>query len=428
MFRAVLSIVLLIAGMSTMAGQTANLASREAQLREWLAAVSRHESRTLGASAVEIASWPDGRLTVVVADVRELARFLVRAHERFRRTRQVSTFTYDGRSLSMLEVQELLELTDVEARNGDVSRLANRGALLHTDLAVALDALDPIARSAARSATPTALLVLDGREQGTIDRGPHWRLARSLLELTPADSPHVDSARQWYVATAAYMQSRSLLSDLLPHMVKARQLYPADADILFYSGAMNETLAAPFIQEAIPGISLPPGTKLDVTDARTHLQEARTFFRRALERRPDHVETRVRLGRVLSVLGTHAEAADELQRARSSSASPLIQYYAALFLGGQLAQLGRSDAAREAFERAAALYPRAQSPRLGLSSLARAAGNQADAAGVLLEALEVSRNHGASQDPWWAYFSARKDEADRLLEQWRRTVADGDIR
>jgi tetratricopeptide (TPR) repeat protein len=327
----------------------------------------------------------------------------------------------------MLEVQELLELTDAEARHGDVSRLAGRGALLHTDLAVALDALDPIARSAAPSATPTALLVLDGREQGTIDRGPHWRLARSLLELMPADSPHVDSTRQWYVATAAYMQSRSLLSDLLPHLVKARQLYPADADILFYSGAVNETLAAPFVQEAIPGISLPPGTKLDVTDARTHLQEARTFFRRALKSRPDHIETRVRLGRVLGVLGTHAEAADELQRAHSSSASPLIQYYAALFLGGQLAQLGRSDAAREAFERAAALYPRAQSPRLGLSSLARAAGNQADAAGLLLEALGVSRQHGA-QDPWWTYFSARRDEADRLLEQWRRTVANWHVR
>ena len=101
-------------------------------------------------------------------------------------------------------------LTEVEARKGDVSRLANRGALLHTDLAVALDFLDPITRSAAGSARPTALLILDGRAQGTIDRGPHWRLARALLESMPVDSPHADSERQWYVATAAYMQSRSL--------------------------------------------------------------------------------------------------------------------------------------------------------------------------------------------------------------------------
>ena len=62
-----------------------------------------------------------------------------RAHERFRRTGQSSRFTYEGREVSMAEAQELLGLTPVEARTGDVSRLATRGALLHTDVAVALD-------------------------------------------------------------------------------------------------------------------------------------------------------------------------------------------------------------------------------------------------------------------------------------------------
>jgi tetratricopeptide (TPR) repeat protein len=422
MCRAVLSVVLLVAGASTIADQTAKPPSRAAQLKEWLAAVNRHQARTLGAAAVEIAAWPDARLTGVVADVRELARFLARAHERFRRTGQESTFAYDGGAVSMSEVQQLLGLTDVEARSGDVSRLAARGALLHTDVAVALDALDPLGRAAAGSATPTALLIRDGRGQGTLDRGPHWQVARSLLDLTPADSPRLAAVRQWYVATSAYMQSRSLLSDLLPHLVRARERYPADADILFFTGAMNEVLGSPLVQEAIAGVSLPPGSKLDVSGARTHLQEARTFLRRALEHRPDHVETRVRLGRVLGALGAHAEAADHLQRALSSATSPLNQYYAALFLGGELSRLGRLDAARDAYERAAALYPRAQSPPLGLSSVARAAGNQAAAAGVLLDALGVSRQGAASQDPWWTYLAGAKDEADRALERWRGTV------
>jgi hypothetical protein len=421
---AVLCIVLLIAGSSPIAGQTANPPGREAPLREWVAAVSRHGARTLDVSAVEIAAWPEVRLAAVVADVGELARFLARAHERFRRTGQVSTVTYDGRVVSMSEVQELLGLTDVEARTGDLGRLATRGALLHTDVAVALDALDPLGRAAARSARPTALLIRDGRGQGTLDRGPHWLVARSLFDLTPGDSPRVAPVRQWYVATSAYMQSRSLLSDLRPHLMRARQRYPADPDVLFYSGAMNEVLAAPVVQEAIAGMSLPPGSRLEVRDARTHLQEARTFLRRALENRPDHVETRVRLGRVLGVLGAHAEAADQLQRALSSAANPLNQYYAALFLGGELSRLGRLEAARDAYERAAALYPRAQSPRLGLSSVARAAGNQAAAAGVLLDALEVSRQGAASQDPWWTYFGGARDEADRALERWRGTIAD----
>ena len=424
MCRAVLSVVLLIAGVNAIAGQPARPPSRGALLREWLAAVSRHEARRLAPSDVEIAAWPDARLTGVVADVRELARFLARAHERFRRTAQESVFAYDsGTLLSMLEVQELLGLTEDEARAGDVSRLSIRGALLHTDVAVALDAIEP-GRVGDGSATPTAVRIRDGRDQGTVDRGPHWRVARSLLDLTPADSPRAAPVRQWYVAVAAYLQNRSLLSDLLPHLVGARQRYPADADMLFFSGAMNEMLGSPLVQEAIAGISLPPGTSVNVSDARTHLQEARTFFRRALESRPDHVETRVRLGRVLGVLGAHAEAADQLRRALSSAADPLNQYYAALFLGGELSRLGRLDAARDAYERAAALYPRAQSPRLGLSSVARAAGNQAVAARVLLDALEVSSQGSASQDPWWTYFIRPNDEGDRALERWRRAIAD----
>ncbi len=424
MYRAVLSVVLLVAGVSTIAGQTAKPPRRAAQLKEWLAAVNRHQAPTLGAAAVEIAAWPDARLTGVVADVRELARFLARAHERFRRTGQESTFPYDGGAVSMSGVQELLGLTDVEASSGDVSRVAARGALLHTDVAVALDALDPLGRAAVGSATPTALLIRDGRGQGTLDRGPHWLVARALLDLTPAESPRAAPVRQWYVATSAYMRTRSLLSDLLPHLVRARERYPADADILFFTGAMNEVLGSPLVQEAIAGVSLPPGSKLDVSGARTHLREARTFLRRALENRPDHVETRVRLGRVLGVLGAQAEAADHLQRALSSATNPLNQYYAALFLGGELSRLGRLDAARDAYERAAALYPRAQSPRLGLSSVARAAGNQAAAAGVLLDALGVSRPGAASQDPWWTYFAGAKDEADRALERWRAAIAD----
>src|SRR5687767_5830197 len=108
MCRAVLPVVLLIAGVNAISGQTAHPASREAPLREWVAAVSRHEPRRLAPSAVEIAAWPDGRLTNVVADVRELGRFLARAHERFRRTGEESAFAFDGGVWSMSEVQQLL--------------------------------------------------------------------------------------------------------------------------------------------------------------------------------------------------------------------------------------------------------------------------------------------------------------------------------
>jgi tetratricopeptide (TPR) repeat protein len=396
-------------------------------LKTWLAAVTSHAAGTPGAAAVEIAAWPEDRLTAVVADIGELARFLPRAHMRRLRTGQPSTFRYDGRALSVLEVQRLLGLTDDEAHRGDVSRLASRGCLLHTDIAALLGNLDQKTQSTGRSDTPTVLLVLDGRQQGVAERGPHWEVARSLLDLIPADTVHADLKRKWYVAAAAHMQSRTLLAHLVPHMVKARQVLPADPDILFYSAAMNETMTAPWIQQALAGVSMTPGTRLDVTDARTHLQDARTLFRRTLESRPDHVEARVRLGRVLGALGQHEEALHELDLARAGSASRVIRYYAALFLGGEQARRGRAAEARRAYEAASALYPDAQAPRFGLSSLARAAGNQAAAARILLEAAAMD-DPDPYRDPWWMYFSARKDEADQLLDQWRRAVPGWGVR
>lgn len=408
-------------------GEGTRQLGREVQLKRWLAAVTRHEPGTPRAAAIEMAAWPESHLAAVIADVGELARFLLRAHARLRSTGQPSTLRYDGRSLSMQEIQRLLGLTDDEARRGDVSRLANRGCLLHTDIAAMLAMLDPAVRSAVPPDTPAALLVQDGRQQGLIERGPHWGLARSLLDLIPPEPPHPDSRRKWYVATAAYMQSRMQFAYLVPHLVRARQLMPADPDVLFYSAAMNETMAAPLIQQAVSGTAMPRDTRLDVTDARTHLQDARTLFRRVLESRPDHTEARVRLGRVLGALGQHEEAVQELERALTGSATRVIRYYARLFLAGEQARLGRTDEARKAYEAASALYPDAQAPRLGLSSLARAAGNQTAAARVLLDALAMD-DPDPARDPWWMYFRARKDEADELLDGWRRTVAGWGVR
>lgn len=417
-------LLLLLAPARPLAGQVPDARSpvRDSHLGQWLAAVQRHRPPGLGADAVAIASWPEKHLAAIVQALQELSAFLRRAHVQLARTGRSSTFTYDRRPLSATDVQQLLGLSVDEARRGDLSRVVGRGALLHTDIAVAFDALRSPMPSAAPSATATAILVLDGRQQGVVDRGPHWRLARSLLDLLAADSPRLSARRQWYVATAAHMRSRSLLADLVPHLTKARDLYPRDAEILFYSAAMNETMAAPLIQEAVRRIVLPPRVTLDVTDGRTHLEEARSLFRRALESDPGHVEARVRYGRVLGVLGRHEEAAGELERAREESASAPLRYYAALFLGRAQAALGRREAARASFARAVALYPRAQSARLALSSLAHLEGNQAQAAGVLLEAL-ASPQDDPSRDPWWTYFAAERDASDRLLDAWRRIVA-----
>ena len=393
-------------------------ASRWEHLTTWLDAVETHAGGTLDSATIAMASWPELRLRAVVADIGELARFLERAHARFERTGQLSTHTYARRSLSMAEVQRLLRLTDEEARRGDVSRLVVRATLLHTDIAAGLD---PALQSGRSADPPGALTVLDGRQQGIVDRGPHWDLARALLDLIPAVAPGSELKRQWYVSTAAFMQSRFNMADLSPHIRRATKLFPDDADILFHGGWMHETLAGPLAQHAVRGMALPAGLTLDVANARTHLREARTFFRRALASRQDHVEARVRLGRVLGLLEQHGDAADQLRRVADKQAPSPIGYYALLFLGREEAILGRHDEARASFERAAALYPRAQSPRLGLSSLARSAGDRASAMAAL--APLATPEAAESVDPWWTYFAWNRDAADRRLTEWRRSAA-----
>jgi hypothetical protein len=397
----------------------------ECRLEQWLSAVERHKAGTFDEAAREIAAWPDEHVTAVVRDVGELAEFLVRARLRIARSGVVSTTkTSGGRRLTPDDIQQMFGLTNEEADAGDVGHLVMRGVLLHTDITVEIDEYDPLLRARASHAPRAAFLVSDGRHEGIGDTGPHWMIARALLDLLPADSPRAADTRRWYIAAAAFMQSRGHQAALLPHLTRARRIFPDDAELRFYSGCMHETLASPSIQRAIHSITGPARTQVAVRDARSHLEQARAEFRAALESDPDLLEGRARLGSVLLTLGKPDEAVAELQRVLARRPDRRLHYLAALFLGGAHAQLGRRDAARTAYTRAAALYPQAQSPRLALSTLARAEGDRSAAARLLLPALPSTHGH-TLRDPWWEYFGLPFDRADRLLADWRRSIAGG---
>lgn len=419
-------------------------AAKSAQARaldDWVGAVWRHEPRLADAPVREIAAWPEADLSAVVGEVSALAEFLARAQTRFARSGQLSTFNYRRRPWAVPEIAKLLGLSDAEAVQADVSRLVMRAVLLHTDAAILVDSHPDDARRPAGSGMHGALLVQDGQHIGSVDRGPHWHLARRLLALPALPASSDDLARRWYIAAAAYMHSQSLIADVQPHLSSGLTRFPGDPDLLFRRGAMLETMAAPHVQRAVDGFpamwrldgtprsSIDSGGRVEVTkvarpgiaDARTHVVEAEKHFRRALKAAPDLVEGRIRLGRVLALLGRHEEAAVELERALPAAHGPALEYYAALLLGGVHSRLGRVDEAREAYRRAAALYPRAQSPRLGLSSLA--AGREA-ASSPLVEALAFPEDHPSRYDPWWDYYTGTGIEAEALLAAWRQAVVE----
>ncbi len=101
-----------------------------------------------------------------------------------------------------------------------------------------------------------------------------------------------------------------------------------------------------------------------------------------------------------------------------------MQYYAALFLGNELAALGRTADARKQFERAAALYPAAQSPFLALSELAHSDGDIHNAAIEIERAFAVAANGRRRNDPRWKYDLVPEDKAAALLLEMRKAFGE----
>jgi tetratricopeptide (TPR) repeat protein len=163
----------------------------------------------------------------------------------------------------------------------------------------------------------------------------------------------------------------------------------------------------------------------DVASASTHWQRAERFFREAVASDPTMTEARLRLGRVIGLLGRHQEAIAELQRAVDSSDETLLRYYGEMFLGSEERALGRDAAARPHYERAARLYPSAPSPYLALSDLGHRAGDRSAALGAMTQAFTVAADRKDASDPWWVYLIAPFDNADDLVARCRREFAAG---
>jgi tetratricopeptide (TPR) repeat protein len=183
---------------------------------------------------------------------------------------------------------------------------------------------------------------------------------------------------------------------------------------------LHETYAAPRYQNAstLQGIKYSHGSK------KNELELARKFFQRAVTANPNFAEARLRLGHVSGLLGYHNQAVSELQAATAAVTDPQMQYYAALFLGNELAVLGRIADARKEFERAAALYPTAQSPLLALSELAHSNGDIPNASIAIERAFAVAARGRQRNDPRWKYDLVPEDKAAALLLKMRKVFGE----
>jgi len=155
------------------------------------------------------------------------------------------------------------------------------------------------------------------------------------------------------------------------------------------------------------------GVTIFVGSRGEELAIAERLYRRALEVRLDFDEARIRYARVLGRRGRHAESVTELQKVTSVK-ERLLEYYAALFLAGELEAIGNENGARQAYLRAIKVFPRAQSPRLGLSRLDGAPADQQAArrTAIALTSENVDDDRG---DPWWTYEYEQGRHRDGLL-------------
>jgi tetratricopeptide (TPR) repeat protein len=311
-----------------------------------------------------------------------------------------------------------LGLTPAEMAQGDATRVLERAALLHTDIATLLETrlLAPAGPSPQGRRT-ASVTVNDGRFESYEVDSEHWDFARAVLDHVRPSPSDVPAVRDWYRAVAAYQVSQLNYGELGRHLQHARTVLPGDAVLAMMAGVRHQAFASSRVQASLATVALPPGMTLSVGSRDRELIDARQAYRDALKLDPGLVEARIRLGRVLADEGKPAEAAGELRAALAVAGEPMLQYLAALFLGEQEAALGRAEDAAAAYERARSLYPTAPSPHLALSQLARARGDRATALETLDRAMRLAASRTVD-DPWWSFIAS----AGRMSDEWMAQV------
>jgi tetratricopeptide (TPR) repeat protein len=326
--------------------------------------------------------------------------------------------SYSGRDLERLR---RLAVPLGSPTDGRENGLLKRGAMLHADIAMRAPADARFAVKSSTGAKRYRLNMDDGRPTGIETEANHWDMGRRLLERVrhrdprrgAARGPGMDeTVRLWYIATCAYLISVGDLDP--PHFVRAVELFPKNPDVLFLRAALHETMASARRQSAMRKADVPAGVTFAMGSRSDELSLAERFYKRALEGAPDFEEARIRYARVLGERGRHEEALRELQKA-AGVRGQLLQYYAALFRGGELEALGKDADAVRAYERAAELSPTAQSPRLALSRLA-VGRDRGTAREALLMLAEQQPDGEARDDAWWVYDIAAGRGADVALE------------
>jgi len=379
------------------------------RLATWVSAAWRHEPGRWDDAVQRVAGWTPGDLAEMLVDLDDLRAAVANtvrksdvvslatpkmAHEK------VSVRDWYG---TPGEAIALLGLTPEEAWADGLTRLVERGVILHTDIGV-LAAEAASTHDVGHELSRTSL---------------HCGFAMALVGSLARTSQGNRLILDWYRSVAGFLQLHREVASAPLFAEQAVSLFPDDLFLLMSAGSIHEMLASPTVQDRdyFTDSRLSP----DIESASSHLRKAERFFRQALRLEPGQAEARVRLGRVLGGLNRHDEALAELRAVRPPDDDAFVSYFAWLFLGDEEASAGHRDLAREAYGRALGIAPTAQSGWLALSRLARRSGDRSGAIEAMRRAAELPAGGVDDRyDPWGDYNAGQGRMAPNLLRQLRK--------
>ena len=222
-------------------------------------------------------------------------------------------------------------------------------------------------------------------------------LKKSGLPAVPAQF-----RRLWFLTVISVMENGGRMAIAQAYLENARAIFPRDPEFLLLSGICEEMRASNRL------------TMLSEGDRRTARGYAEVYLRASLELAPERLETRLRLGRVLSQRDRAAEARPLLVTV-SVAPDARLSYLASLFLGRLEDSAGNPAAAAKWYAGAAAKMPSAQAAVIAGSELQHRAGDRHDAAVSLAAGVGTDRN-----DPWWGYLFGEYWRIDIYLNAMRR--------
>ncbi len=395
------------------------------RLEMWLRAVEAHQPGETDASTIRIGTWTEIDLAGLRADLFALLAIHVRETERTpfgvvpHGEMPSVSLPYKDAAFTLAGLRALLGVPENEDASRSLTRLLERGAILHADIGMRAD---PFYTGGVGCSPQASVLLLDGKTVGSGCVGIHWAQARALLDAVTGGATDEAWIRLWYHATIAYLLEHWNYADAEPQIEHAQRLFPKDPDILFEHGCFHETMASPIVESAEAASARSPKSRA------AHLQEASELFRAAASLRPDFAEARIRRGHVLLELAKPGEAAEELKGTPAAARSPQLRYYAELLLGEAEQSRGSLDAAREHFESAAGIFPLAQSPRLALALEAVLRGDRPGAEDAMRPVLSIAGDDANRADPWWSYYRWQARGGNALLAELYTPFRKGDAR